>query len=71
MVSLHLSVIRLFNRFFGKIPSVRVNSPVLLERFRDFKGSIYFSVCFSKSFPKGEYISLSCSIICPRLQVKL
>ena len=42
-----------------------------MERFRDFKASICFSVSFSKAFPKGEYVNenmyLTCSFICLRL----
>ena len=51
MISLHLSIIKSFNRFFGNIPSVHFKSSVLLERFRDYKASTRFS----KAFSKGEY----------------
>ena len=50
------------------IPSVFLNSSLLLERFRDFKLSTCFSVCFSKAFPKEEYVNLACSFICLRLK---
>ena len=43
------------------------SSYFLLERFRDFKASTCFSVCFSKAFPKGEQLSLAFSTICFRL----
>ena len=44
------------------------SSLVLLERFRDFKALTCFSVCFSKTFPKGECVNLACSIICLQLE---
>ena len=44
------------------------NPSVLLEMFRDFKASTCFSVCFSKAFPKGEYVNLASSIICLQLE---
>ena len=60
-----------FNRFFGNIPSVFFDSSLLLERFRDFKVSTCFSVCFSKVFPKEQYVNLACCIICMRLEVNI
>ena len=42
----------------------------LLEGSRDFAVPTCFSVCFSKTFPKGEYANLTCSIICLWLESK-
>ena len=68
MISFNLSIVKLFNRFFENIPSIHFISSVLLERFKDFKASTCFCFCFSKAFPKGEYINLPFSIIFLRLE---
>ena len=51
-------------KFCGNIPSICFNSFLILERSEDFKAPPFFSVCFSKTFPKGEHTNLACSIIC-------
>ena len=53
MISFNLARIQLFLKFCGNIPSI------FLNLFRDFIASTYFSVCFSKAFPEGEYIKFS------------
>ena len=53
-----------FIKFCGNIPSLCFNSSFLLEKSTDFKAATYFSVCFLKAFPKGEYWNLAYSIIC-------
>ena len=63
-ISFHLSQIKSFIRFFGNIPSICFNSSFLLKTSRDFIAPTCFSVCFSKTFPKGAYANLPCSIIC-------
>ena len=35
----------------------------LPERFREFKASSCFPVCFFKAFPKGGYLNLDRSVI--------
>ena len=64
MVYFNLLIIKSFNKFFWNIPSIHLFSPLLLETLRYFKASVCFSVCFSKAFPKGDYVNLACSIIC-------
>ena len=57
-----------FIKFCGNIPSICFNSFFILERSEDFKAPTCFSVCFSKTFPKGERANLACSIICLSLE---
>ena len=59
-ISFNLARIKSFIKFCGNIPSICFN---LLERSRDFIASTCISVCFSKGFPKGEYVNLAWSII--------
>ena len=62
-ISFHLSQIKSFIRYFGNIPSISFHSSFLLKTSRDFIAPTCFSVCFSRTFPKGEYANLPCSII--------
>ena len=70
-VSFNLSRVISFIRFCGNMPSICLNSSFLLEGFRDYIAPNSFSVCFWKTFAKGEYANLACSIICPWLEVKI
>ena len=64
MISFNLLIIKSFSIFLGNIPSICVDSSFLLEKSRDFKAPTFFSVRFSKAFPKGQFANLVCSIIC-------
>ena len=68
-ISNALFLIILFSKFFGNILSILFNSSSsLLERIKNFKAPTCFSVCFSKVFPKGEYVNLACSFIWLRVE---
>ena len=68
MISFDLLIIKSLRIYFGNIPSICFNSPVLLEKFRYFKASTCFWVYFSKAFLKRGYVIFSCSTICFRLE---
>ena len=55
-------------KFGGNIPSICFISFSLLERSMDFKAPTYFPVCFSTTFPKGEYGNLGFSNFFLRLE---
>ena len=63
MIFFNLAQTKSLIRFCGNIPSIRLNSSLLLQRSRDFEAPTCFSVCFSKAFPKVKYANLACSIL--------
>ena len=54
MICFSLSIIKPVKWFFGNMVSIRFDSSVVLEMFKDFKASACFFVCFTEAFPKGE-----------------
>ena len=63
VIYISLSIIKSFNCFFGNILSIRFNSSILLEKFKDFKTLTCFFVWFSKIYSKRECVNLPCSVI--------
>ena len=63
VIYISLSIIKSFNCFFGNILSIRFNSSILLEKFKDFKTLPCFFVWFSKIYSKRECVNLPCSVI--------
>ena len=62
-ISFNFARIKSFIRPCGNIPSIGFSSSFFLEMSREFIAETCFSVCFSKAFPKGEYVNLACSIL--------
>ena len=54
MICFSLSIIKPVKWFFGNMVSIRFDSSIVLEMFKDFKASACFFVCFTEAFPKGK-----------------